>query len=346
MITIHGYFYDGKTSAQTAAVCRVYDNGAVRITADAGERPLLTIGSLQSVDISSRLADTPRYLYFAGGEKFETGDNDAVDRLVSRFRKGHRLGRIIYQLEHRKRFVLAALAVMIGVVWFTVSYGVPTAARWIAFSLPESVAQIAARQTLEALDHSVFQPSELDAAVRERVVTAFAPVVAAHAPVVVAVRFRKGGRVGPNAFALPDGTVIFTDEMIQAAETDDELVAVLSHEIGHVVHRHGLRRVVQDSLLGFAMLAITGDAAGTSELFYAMPVMLTELAYSREFEREADRYALEYLRAHHVDPAHFAHLMRRIDRRQKESHDAANGGSWTTYLSTHPHIEERLEAFE
>ena len=131
---------------------------------------------------------------------------------------------------------------------------------------------------------------------------------------MLTVLFRKGGRVGPNAFALPDGTILFTDEMVRLADHDDELVAVLAHEIGHVVHRHGLRAVIQDSLLGFALLAITGDATGSSELFLGLPVLLTQLAYSRTFEREADNYALDYLRAHNIPPIHFAHLMRRIEQ--------------------------------
>ncbi|MCK7469253.1 MAG: M48 family metallopeptidase [Desulfosudis oleivorans] len=82
---------------------------------------------------------------------------------------------------------------------------------------------------------------------------------------------------------------------------DDELLAVLAHEAGHVAHRHGVQRIIQDSLLAFAISAVTGDASGTSQLFLGLPVMLTELAYSRDFEREADRYALDTLRSpgHH-----------------------------------------------
>ena len=63
----------------------------------------------------------------------------------------------------------------------------------------------------------------------------------------IRIVFRKGGRLGPNAFALPGGTIIFTDEMIMLSEHDDELLAVLIHEIGHVVHRNGMRTIIQDS---------------------------------------------------------------------------------------------------
>ena len=128
----------------------------------------------------------------------------------------------------------------------------------------------------------------------------FHPLLTAHTDYPLQVMFRKGGALGPNAFALPDGTIVFTDEMVRLAEHDDELSAVLAHEIGHVVRRHGMRTIIQDSLLGFLILAITGDITGSSELFIGLPVLLTEMAYSREFEREADQYALAYMQ----DPCH------------------------------------------
>ena len=157
--------------------------------------------------------------------------------------------------------------------------------------------------------------------------------------------YRKGGGIGPNAFALPDGTIILTDEMVNLAAHDQELSAVLAHEIGHVVYRHGMRSIVQDSLLGFAILAVTGDITGSSELFVGLPVLLTELAYSREFEREADQYVLTYMQDHGIDLIHFANLMRRVE---KEAGNNRQGDTkkWIYYLSTHPMTEERLKAFE
>ncbi len=167
----------------------------------------------------------------------------------------------------------------------------------------------------------------------------------AHADFNLRVEFRRGGRLGANAFALPNGIVIFTDEMVGLARSDDELLAVLAHEAGHVVHRHGVQRIIQDSLLAFAIRAITGDVSGTSELFLGLPVVLTELAYSREFEREADHYAVRYLRSQAVSPRHFADLMRRLqDQKQPEGLDLP--GRWSDYLSTHPSMEERLLDFE
>ncbi len=346
MIEIRGHLYDGKTSAQTPAVLRVYDNGAVRLNRAKNGEAIVSAASVDAVRFSPRLADTPRYLYFPSGEKFETGDNESVDRLLRGHRKRVGMG-FVHLLESKKRYVLISLAIAVLFVAAMVRYGVPAAARVIAFHLPAGIMKTAADQTMATLDRTVFSQTELDAATRQRLHGHFRPLIEAHrGDPSLSVTFRKSDRIGPNALALPDGTVVFTDQMVQLAEADDELLAVLAHEAGHVVHRHGMRRVVQGSLLAFALMAITGDASGTSELFYGMPVMLTELAYSRQFEREADRYALDYLKAHAIAPVHFARLMRRIEQWQKKNRGAASSGRWPTYLSTHPSTEERLSAFE
>ena len=86
MISIEGKWYDGKTSTVGDVVCIVYDNGAYRIErmSDGG---LILIRPRFDIKISPRLANTQRYLLFPQGEKFETGDNDIVDRIETHFVK-------------------------------------------------------------------------------------------------------------------------------------------------------------------------------------------------------------------------------------------------------------------
>jgi Zn-dependent protease with chaperone function len=343
MISITGQWYDSKTSAQVGAVCRVYDNGAVKVKRLIDGESLVSLPRFD-VKVSSRLADTPRSLYFPGGEKFETQDNDTVDRVMKQFKR-HSWLRLVYLMETHKRYVLLALAILLLSLWGAVKFGVPAAAKFIAFRLPPSVDDIASEHTLDVLDRSLLRPSELDEATQTRLVNHFQAVIQEHSNYRLKIVFRKGNGLGANAFALPDGTIVFTDEMVALSEHDDGLVGVLVHEIGHVVHRHGMRTVIQDSLLGFILLSITGDVAGSSELFLALPVLLTQLAYSREFEREADRYALDYLRSHGTPTIHFAQLIRRIDEKTK-TESVASDEEWLDYLSTHPMTEERLKDFE
>ena len=342
MIVLDGKWYDGKTSGQVRALLRVLDDGTLRVErADTGE--MLHRQAAAEVRISDRLGDTPRSLTFSGGAVFETAANTAVDRLLAGMRRQRR-SRWVHALESKKRYALAAGLLVLLIGAGLVRYGIPTTARLLAPLLPHALYETADCQTLALLDRALLKTSKLPQDVQDRVRQHLQPIVAAHPDLDLDVVFRRGGRLGPNALALPGGTVVFTDEMVEIAEHDDELLAVMAHETGHVAHRHAMRRMVQDSLLSFALLALTGDASGAAELFLGLPVMLTELAYSREFERDADRYALDYLRRNQIPATRFADLLERIDQRRKNLPQGREGG-WSGYLATHPSTPERIKEF-
>lgn len=352
MIVIRGFYYDGQSSAQVPARCCIYDSGAVRIEGLGDQGLLARLGSF-TIDVSPRLANTPRYLHLPNQGKFETEENDAVDELLRRFRRGSWLN-VVHFMETRKRWILACLLALVLMVWIVGRWGVPFAAKVIAGHLPKKVSQMAGQRTLDALDRSLLQPSQLDAADMKRLKAHFRPIIEKYRDYDIRVLFRASKGLGANAFALPDGTVIFTDGMVKLSADDDELLAVLAHEIGHVVHRHGMRTLVQNSLFAFVVLAITGDVHGTSHMFLGVPVLLTELSYSRGFEREADDFALTYLKGEGISPARFADLMRRVEKKRaaissssdNSGHGRTSKPRWGDYLSTHPSMKERLRRFE
>lgn len=343
MISVTGIYYDGKTSKADTATFNVYDGGDIRVERKE-DRSLIASPDLSRLKFSSRLANTPRYIYFPDGAQFETDDNISVDKILTKFKR-HSWLNIVHLLESHKRYVFIALLILILFIWGGVKYAVPMISKSIAYRLPISALGYASNQTLSFLDKSILKPSEIDHNEQTKLLSHFQNVVDNHTDLQLTILFRKGGSIGPNAFALPNGTIIFTDEMIHIAEHDDELLSVFVHEIGHVVNRHGIRTVIQDSLLGFALLAMTGDVAGSSELFLGLPVLLTEMAYSRDFEREADQYALAWLRNNSISTVHFARLMERIDQKM-ESLLEDSDKNWLSYLSTHPMIKERIKSFK
>ena len=89
--------------------------------------------------------------------------------------------------------------------------------------------------------------------------------------------------------ALPSGTLIVTDAFVMLAANDDEIVSVLAHEAGHVEHHHGLRLVFQNSVVALVITWLVGDV---STLLAAAPTALLQAKYSRDFERDADAYAV------------------------------------------------------
>jgi len=351
MITINGYWFDGKTSAQTDARVLIFGSGDVRVER-SGDGEKLSSTLVSEMDVSARISDTPRYIYFPNGGKFETDDNDTLDRVLNKFRTS-RFHNFIHMLENRKRYIIFSFLAVIAFGFFMVKYGAPTAAKIIAAHLPQSIYNYADEKTITIMDKGILSPSELKEDEQTRLRESFQSFINDNENLSLKILFRKGGHIGPNAFALPSGTIIFTDEMVKISEKHEELLAIFAHEIGHVVHRHGMRTLIQDSLLVFAITAITGDASGIAEILLGLPIILTEMAYSRKFEKEADQYALDSLQARGICPNHFSNLMRRImEKREGKRQEKGPSGNKKkkdriiNYLSTHPATERRIEMFE
>lgn len=344
MITLEGKWYDGKSSAQKNAVLKAFDNGIIQVEqADTGE--VLIQHEKLNARVSDRLADTPRFLTFSDGSILETQDNQAVDQLLKKMNVGSWM-QWVHILESNKRYILVASLLVLLFGAAMVKFGFPWAAKMIASRLPPSVFKTADRQTLDTLDRIIFKPTELPPDTQQRIRTHFQNAISTHKTYNITLAYRKGGKLGPNAFALPAGTIVFTDELIKLAKHDDELLSIMAHEIGHLVHQHAMRRIIQDSLLSFAILALTGDASGVSELFLGLPVLFTEMAYSRDFEREADQYAFNYMQTHNIPLNRFSDILLRIENNQKEKRKGKNkNGKWMDYISTHPSTAERVKLF-
>lgn len=344
MIEIKGNWFDGRISSGTAAVLKVYDDRSWRVLS-INDGQIIQQGNLFQADVSPRLADTPRYITFSGDETLETDDNSNVDEAL-RLLKGNHWSLKVHFLESKLRYVLVSVVILIVVGFATTRYGVPAAAKLIAQCIPKNILYQAGEQSLAVFDKVFFKPSELDPVREKQLRHTLFSVVKDHADLRLEILFRKGGKIGANAFALPSGQIIITDEMVELVANDDELLAIVVHEIGHVAHNHGLRRLIQDSILSFAILSITGDASGVSELFLGLPVVLAELGYSRGFEVEADIFAVNYLEEHSIDPQHFANILVRASSinlaEGGESEDDSNQ-KWVNYFSTHPATEDRVK---
>lgn len=349
MIEINGHWYDGRTSARVPCLLRIDDVGGVDVLDASGAE--LHHGLFETLRVSSRLGNTPRFLDFPEGQRVETTDNEAVDRALARLQP-HARHNWVHRLESHKRFVVLTLLLVIVFIGLVGRYGAPAIARVGAAWVPDAAVQLIGEQALETLDDLLFEPSELSDAVRERVVKHLAPAIADHPHLRLRLEFRTSEEIGPNAFALPDGTIIMTDAMVRLAEHDDELLAVFVHEIGHVEYRHSMRRLIQGSVLAFLLTVIAGDISGTSEFFLGIPILLTELAYSRDFEREADSYAIAYLSGRGTSATHFAAVMRRLEAahacagKSREECDPGELSQWHDYLSSHPGSDERAARAE
>jgi len=281
----------------------------------------------------------PRTLRLPDGATLESADHAAVAAL---WPERGRIARLAYALESRWPAVIASLGAAVAGVWFLIAVVLPFTAEPVARHMSPNVDTFLGKQVLSTLDHGFLAPTDLTSDERDALRRKFAAFVADEPDAErYSIVVRHAG--APNAFALPDGTIVITDEMVRAVHNDDELRAVFAHEIGHVRGRHALRLLLQRSGVAVLLTALAGDAVGVTYLAVVLPSMLLQSGYSREFETEADDEAFAQLKRHGVSPQAFADLMRRLE---KEGPAPRDDGGVGRYLRSHPATADRIRRAE
>ena len=150
-----------------------------------------------------------------------------------------------------------------------------------------------------------------------------------------------------NAFAMPGGFIGVDTGLILAAQTESELAAVLSHEISHVTQHHIARSIANQSqgaiinmvAMALAILASRSnpDAAIGAVVAGQAAGIQSQLSYSRDFEREADRVGLDLLDRSNMDVRGMGNFFERL---QKSGRVYDNNAP--SYLRTHPLTTERI----
>lgn len=143
----------------------------------------------------------------------------------------------------------------------------------------------------------------------------------------------------PNAFALPGGKIGVHTGILKVAKTDAQLAAVLGHEVGHVIAKHGSERVSQQmaAQIGMALVSASGKVSQTGvALLGAGAQVGILLPFSRTHESEADVIGLDYMSRAGFDPRESVELWRNMM--------AASGGKAPPqWLSTHPSNQARID---
>ena len=334
MIRVEGHYHDGRSSRVRHVEVCFYPDGAVTIEGDDLSLRLF----LDALRVSPRLARTPRVLTLPDGASCEIPDGDALDRYLAAAPASSGAPRFVAMLERYWSSALLAVAASVAGLLLIVQVGVPALAHRVAHALPTAVDETLGEGALTALDEAFFEPSGLDDATRTELLEIFASLESqSGTELTPQLVFRDGGSIGANAFALPSGIVVVTDQLVTLAEGTDQVAGVLAHELGHVAHRHALRSVLQQAGVAVMIAAAMGDVASISSLAATLPVVIIELQYSRRFEREADAYAVSLLEERGLPPDALAEMLERLS-------EGAGEVEIPEYLSTHPDTQERIRA--
>jgi hypothetical protein len=246
----------------------------------------------------------------------------------------------VSRLERRAGLIAASVAIVAVLAVFGYRYALPATAEYAVNRLPQETANLISRRVLQTFDGTGrFRRTRLAPSRRAALQALLSglrfPGEGVGRPLQLVFRRSNGG---PNAFALPSGVIVLTDALDRLARDDRELLGVFAHEAGHVRHQHGLRRLFQSSSVALVLSWFFGDA-GT--VLFAAPPVLLDAAYSRDFEREADAFAIETLRLNGIDPALLADILERLE---EENARFGIGAEALGYLSSHPPSDERISA--
>jgi len=325
-----GTYFDGRDGRAHAVALRRVGSAHFVVEGDGLRRS----GALRSVALTPRLARIARTLEFADGARLQLPADVPIDAW---FARQDRLQALVDRLERRAHAVAAAILICVGTLAFGAIWGVPLLADRLASHIPAGVEHALGEQVLASLDRFGVKASGLDQARREELAARFAKLTEGlEGAADYRVEFRDAPGIGANAFALPGGTIVVTDQLIALFCDDREFDAVVAHEMGHEQKHHTLRQTLRGSMIAIVAALFAGDVSSAGAVVVAVPTFLLDSHYSREFEDEADHFALDLLVKHEETPYWFAAAMRSL----QAQHPDAGG---LAYLASHPPTPQRIE---
>jgi len=349
---IEGYWYAPHNSERFEASL-IVAAGQFQLLVDGEVR---SRGSIQDVDVSDRTGNIARRLNFPDSSLFESQDNNGIDEMLEvSNHKATSIG-ILHRLESSWQWVIAGVFITAFATFGFFKWGLPAASGYVARSLPVSVHEGVAAGSMQLLDKFWFEESTLSADEQAQIQDRFDRLISHidQEDFNFRLYFRKMGGL-PNAMALPSGEIIVTDALARLVDPPEELDAVLMHEIGHVLERHGMQHVVQASTITLIATLAVGDVSAAGDLAVGVPTFLLQSNYSRASETSADAFAFRELAKQGIDPTHFATIILKLTNagkvpigkkppgdsgNEEETQDTA---SKADYVSSHPNSQLRAE---
>lgn len=140
-----------------------------------------------------------------------------------------------------------------------------------------------------------------------------------------------------NAFAAPGGSIYVHTGLLEAARDEAELVAVLAHEYGHVVHRHSARGMSRNTGANLVSQLVLGqDAGAVTQMAAGVVGNLALTKYSREDELQADALAVPTLTRGGYDPGALVTFLQTLQAEMNQVVGPA------VYFSSHPQTADRI----
>ncbi len=295
---------------------------------------------LAQLNIAGPLGSLPRTISFENGWSFIPDDNQQIDEWQRQLKPPSKIHK--WEASYLAIAISLLLTIVIGGLFFT--SGLPLVSKLIARVIPTAVHQHLGEQSLAIMDDDYFSASQLTASEKHQLTLLFQELVSKTQPheLTPKLHFRSLPD-SANAFTLTDGTIILTDELIKLADNNNEIAAVLLHELGHLHHNHLLNRLVESSILSVLASYLVGDAAGIGDTLASAATLLLTLNHSQQAELEADRFAARQLARDLGTVQPMQDILFKLQTDQTKISETVSVPGW---LSTHPNTDRRIRALE
>ncbi len=223
---------------------------------------------------------------------------------------------------------LAATASIVGLIWFGVPFAADRLAPLVPVSWEKRFGEAAEGQVREIFDgKSCASPK--GAAALEKLSKRLQEASSLRLPATIEAISSKT----PNAFALPGGKVFILAGLLEKAQSQDEVLGVLAHELGHLQNRDHLRRIIANGGIAYLFGLLFGDVAGGGAVVFVGKTLLNA-ANSREAEAQADAFAAQTLAGLGRPAKPMGELLLRVTGKEQDG--------FLTILHDHPLSEDRL----
>ncbi|MCH9808923.1 MAG: M48 family metallopeptidase [Alphaproteobacteria bacterium] len=324
-------FSDGKTAGSHEVTAELTARG-IAITTETGAAPLIwPYGALatseplsqHAIDALVTYSHQPGATLFVPGPRFARSLAELAPGLTTRAERWRTVTPWLWGT--------AALVALSVLVWMANL----SPARTIATMLPDSIRETMGRQVVRSMSNNRKVCNDPQGSTALKDLTAkLSQATASDTDFNVTVI--DWGLV--NAFATPGENIVLTRGLLESAQGPDEVAAVLAHEMGHGLEMHPETGLVRAMGLSAALELMMGGSGGT---LGNAGLLLLQLSYSREAEREADDHALRILKEASISPKGFASFFERMHKKSG-GHEGGLGSGLGDMLSTHPQTDERL----
>lgn len=294
----------------------------------------------EQLSISDKLGSVPREIILPNKTLLIMDSNPIVDAWLSGGKKD------ISRWEKSPKVVVGSMIAVPITLYFIFAIIIPKMAVVFAPYVPEAIVELSSKHTMAALDDTVLNPSEIDV---EKTLALEAQWYELISNLSLErnnynILFRNTEMMGPNAFALPNGTIVFTDQLIELVDFDEEiLTAIFMHEIGHVENHHSMRLISQTLATSIVITYIFGDVSGFLDFFASVSNTIATNRFTQKLEWEADNFALAQLKATGKDPVSFARGMKKFaEYGESDGKNSPISEDLEKILSSHPLTKERI----